>query len=146
EEEGAEDELACDRPAAKPRRRRRVVISGDPEPVAPGDEGREAASLGGAQPRCGIAVMEAVTEADDAARTMPREHLFKAVERRRGVVGRQHRAVPRIARRLLEVEVGDDDGFSCRPDERAARVGEKRGRGELERGTRRAGTRMAIGT
>ena len=52
--------------AAAEGERRRVVVAGDPEPVAAGHERGEAVALG--QGRAGRAVVEAVAEADDARR------------------------------------------------------------------------------
>src|ERR1700674_4049430 len=110
----------------------RVVVAGEPDPVAAALQcGKVRAVLLG-ETAGPLAVMEAVAERDQRLRGKARDHVGKAQERRRSVVGRQQLAARCKARALLEVQIGDDEDFLFRPVERAGGIGRETGAGELD--------------
>ncbi len=132
--EGERPEAQRREVAAAERQRPRVVVAGDPDPVAAGHQRGEPGGVGGGERLAGGAVVEAVAEADDAGRGQGRDLGGEAVEGLGGLVGRQQRAAAAgEALGLAEVEVGDAEQPLGRPEERAGRAGGEAGAGEGER-------------
>src|SRR5262245_9900173 len=109
-------------PAAQLSGRRRIVIAGDPQPVAAGGKLAEALEICSSEPLIRRRVMEAVAEADRQLRLATLHQSRKTRKRRSRVIGRQQRAVTGEARAFLEVEIGDDDRAPGWPKKSAARI------------------------
>ena len=96
-----------DRIAGQAGRRLRIVVAGDPEPVAAGHQRGEIDADGVGQARRAVAIVKAVAEADDDPRAVVIDHRLQPEQRRRGVVRRNEHAAPRQRRAFFEMQVGD---------------------------------------
>ena len=120
--------------AAAERQRARVVVAGDPDPVAAGHQRGEPRGVGLGQRRAGRAVVEAVAEADDGGGRQLGDLAGQPVQGLGGLVGRQQRAAaPGQPLGLAEVQVGDAEQPLGRPPERAGGAGGQDGAGEDDR-------------
>ena len=119
------DRQRLDRVAGQAGRRLRIVVAGDPEPVAPRHHRRKIEPHPARQARCALAVMKTVAEADDNSRPVVVDHRLEPQQRRHRVVGRHQHAAPRQRRALFEMQVGDAEQAEVREKERAAAVAER---------------------
>ena len=108
------------------------MIAGDPDPAPPADEAGEALSVVAAEALGGLAVMEAVPQADDGLGIVALDGRRQPRQRRRRVVGRQQAAAGGEARPLFEMKVGDRQEAARRPEQRPGQVGAKIGAVEAD--------------
>src|SRR3546814_690562 len=89
-------------------------------------------ALGVRQPGAGTAVMEAVAERDHPLRRMAGYRVTETGEGGGAVVRGQQNAAACEPGALLQVQVGDDQGPACRPDQHAVGIGEQLGAVEMD--------------
>ena len=94
--------------ASEPRRRLRVVIARNPDPVERARKAGEARRIIRIHPRFRIAVMEAVAERDDGLWLELFQECFQPGDGRPCVIGRQRDAARGKGRSLLQMKIGND--------------------------------------
>ncbi len=114
----------------------RVVVAGDPVPVALANDPHKVITedcrhFGGS-----VFIMKAVAEADDHLGVVICQNAFEPRQRRSGVVWRQHPPAPGISRPLFQMQVGDDQDRFRRPPQDAAGIGYQNGTRDMDRGNR----------
>ena len=110
------------------------MIAGDPDPAPAADEPGQALAIGLAQALAGLAVMEAVAQADHGLRLMALDDGRQLRQGLGRVIGRQELAAGGEARALLQMQIGDGEQPPLRPDQRAGEIGQEIGAVEAQRG------------
>ena len=123
----------------------RVVVADDPGPVEPaGELGQQCASLVG-QALAAECVVEAVAEAEQPPGAGALDLGGKRAQRRVRIVGRKELSEPREPARFLEVQIGNQQRFLARPEQRAVSGREERFASE-RKGNHAAGVTPAPGS
>ena len=104
-------------------RGRRIVIAGDPQPVASGLHRAQRPHVVRQQAGGGGTVVETVAERHHTARVETLHHRGKPAQRGGRVVRRQEDAARGVGGAFLEVQVGHDQHVLVRPVKRAGRIG-----------------------
>ena len=111
--------------AAEIGRQRRIVIAGNPDPVAPHLECRDSIAIGRGQPLMGIAVVKTVAECNHHARVMPCDDGSEPAQRRHRVVGRQQHAAGGETGAFFQMQIRDDQQAFFFPEQRAGEIGDQ---------------------
>ena len=112
--------------AAEILRQRRIVIAGNPDPVAPRLQRAENLAVGRRQPLMRVAIVKTVAERDHGFRIEARDHRAEPAQRSDGVVRRQQHAAHREARAFFQMQIGDDEQPLVFPVQRAGEIGDER--------------------
>jgi len=83
----------------------RVVVAGDPDPVATALKLHKFGAIGGSEARRSALIVEIVSERDDDAHGVARQYSGKPLKGRCGVIGRQQNASRREGRSFLKMQV-----------------------------------------
>src|SRR5579883_625806 len=78
--------------AAEICRQDRIMIAGDPDPVASALQASKQDPIGAAEPFAAADVMERIAERDDGTRRVAGDQYRKSGKRRRRIIGRQEDA------------------------------------------------------
>ncbi len=104
----------------------RVVIAGDPDPLAPSLERGQRGAVRRRDPPGSVSVVETVAERDHHARRIAGDESRDPRERPARIIWRQQDAARREARAFFQMQVGDREDTFLRPVERARAVGDER--------------------
>ena len=118
--------------AAEIGRQCRIVIAGDPDPVAARLQRRHGVAVRRGQPLMGGAIVKTVAERDHHAGIVARDHGRKTAQRRRGVVRRQQHAARGKARAFFQMQIGNDEQVLLFPEQGAGGIGKQRDAGDIE--------------
>lgn len=105
-----------------------IVIARNPVPLAAGLQLSQGGAVRIVEARTAAAVMKAVAERNHAGGIATFDHFGEFRDRRLRVVRRQHHAARTEERRLLKMQVGDDQRSFVGPICGAAAVGDETGR------------------
>jgi hypothetical protein len=122
--------------AAETGRQFRIVIAGDPDPVAPRLQRAERLAISSGQPLMRAAIMKTVAERDHDPRIMPHDHGRQTSQRGGGIVGRQQDATGGEAGTLLQMQIRNHEQPLLFPEQRAGKIGGKRNSGDIESAVR----------
>ena len=122
-----------------------VVVADDPGPVEPaGELGQQCAGLIG-QALAAESVVEAVAEAEQPPGAGALDFAGERAQRRMRIIGREELTEPREPARLLKVQIGNEQRFLARPEQRAVSGCEECFAGE-RKGNHAAGVTPASGS
>ena len=129
ERHGTERDRVCD--LAADAAWRRIMIAGDPDPVAADLQIGDAGPVVAGETLMCLAVMKAVAERDHSAGIVVRDHGGKPLQGRNRVERRQEGAARGEARPLFQMQVGDDEQALRVPHQRTGEIDPQRGPGDV---------------
>ena len=124
---------------ANVRGRLRIVITGEPDPLAAALKHGDIFTILPAQSRRTAAIVEVVAECEYAARRVIADQTGKPHQCFRGVVRRHQHAAGGEARSLFQVQISDNEQPVFRPIQRAGGIANKFGAADRHRPANRRG-------